>query len=131
MRIVSLFDQEDVIERILRHLGLWQEGVRVHPGTDPPGETTLDRWLDDPFPDYDTEPAMAFSGSARVRLSHPLFSGPASQLSGGHKPFDFRAHFCHSAPIETHAFGFRLRANDPEGQKRFPISQSNENHPPT
>ena len=50
----------DVIERILRHLGLWQEGVRVHSGTDPPGETTLDPWLDDPFPDYDTEPAVAF-----------------------------------------------------------------------
>jgi hypothetical protein len=49
MRIVSLIDEEDVIERILRHLGLWQEGVRVHSGTDPPGETTLDPWLDDPF----------------------------------------------------------------------------------
>jgi HPt (histidine-containing phosphotransfer) domain-containing protein len=36
--------------------------------------------------------------------------------------FDFRAHFCHSAPKETHAFGFRLPANAPEGQKRFPIS---------
>ena len=52
MRIVSL------IERILRHLGLWQEW-----GTDPPGETTLDPWLDDPFPDYDTEPVMAFSAT--------------------------------------------------------------------
>ena len=50
MRIVSLIDQEDVIERILRHLGLWQEGGRVHSGTDPPGETTLDPWLDDPSP---------------------------------------------------------------------------------
>jgi hypothetical protein len=29
--------------------------VRVHCGTDPPGETTLDPWLDDPFPDHDTE----------------------------------------------------------------------------
>ncbi|MGB9274229.1 MAG: hypothetical protein WCC08_03225 [Terrimicrobiaceae bacterium] len=28
----------------------------------------------------------------------------------------------HSALMETHAFGFRLRANAPEGQKRFPIS---------
>jgi hypothetical protein len=74
MRIVSLIDEEDVIERILRHLGLWQEGVRVHSGTDPRGETTLDPWLDHPFPDYE-------SGSARVRLSHPLFSGP--QPSGG------------------------------------------------
>jgi hypothetical protein len=54
MRIVSLIDEEDVIERILRHLGLWQEGVRVHGCTDPPGETTLD---------YDTEPVMAFSAS--------------------------------------------------------------------
>jgi hypothetical protein len=62
IRIVSLIDQEDVIERILRHLGLWQ-GVRVHSGTDPPGETTLDPWVDDPFPDYDTEPIVAFSAS--------------------------------------------------------------------
>ena len=37
--------------------------------------------------------------------------------------FDFRAHFCHSAPMETHAFGFRLPAQRPEGQKRFPISR--------
>jgi len=65
MRIVSLIDQEDVIERILRHLGLWQEGMRVHCGTDPPDETTLDPWLDDPFPDCDTEPVMAFSASLK------------------------------------------------------------------
>ena len=58
MRIVSLIDEEDVIERILRHLGLWQEGVRVHSGG-----TTLDPWLDDPLPDYDTEPVVAFSAS--------------------------------------------------------------------
>jgi hypothetical protein len=46
--LISL--SENVIERILRHLGLWQEGVRVHCGTDPPGETTPDPWLDDPSP---------------------------------------------------------------------------------
>ena len=33
--------------------------------------------------------------------------------------FDFRAHFCHSAPLETHAFGFRLRANVPEAKSDF------------
>ena len=33
-------------ERILRRLGLWQEGVCVHSGTDPPGETTLDPLLE-------------------------------------------------------------------------------------
>ena len=59
MRIVSLIDEKDVIEHILRHLGLWQEGVC----TDPPGETTLEPWLDAPFPDYDTEPLMAFSAT--------------------------------------------------------------------
>jgi hypothetical protein len=29
----------------------------------PPGETTLDPWLDDPFSDYGTEPVVAFSAS--------------------------------------------------------------------
>jgi hypothetical protein len=29
----------------------------------------------------------------------------------------------HSAPMETHAFGFRLSANALEGQKQVPISQ--------
>jgi hypothetical protein len=37
--------------------------VRVHSGTDSPGETTLDPWLEDLFPDYDTEPVVAFSAS--------------------------------------------------------------------
>jgi hypothetical protein len=74
MRNVSLIDEEDVIERILHHLGLWQEGVRVHSGTDSPGETTLDPWLDHPFP---TEPVIAFSRQrpSSVPLA-PLFSGP-------------------------------------------------------
>jgi hypothetical protein len=34
----------------------------VHSSTDPPGETTLDPWLD-PFSDYDTEPLAAFSAN--------------------------------------------------------------------
>ena len=37
--------------------------------------------------------------------------------------FTSRPNFCHSAPMETHALGFRPRANAPEGQKRSPISQ--------
>jgi hypothetical protein len=37
--------------------------LRVHSGTDPPRETTLDPWLDDPFPDHNTEPVVAFSAS--------------------------------------------------------------------
>ena len=74
MRIVALINDGDVIERILRHLGLWQQGVRVIPPTGPPNLKTPERivhlrseatarqvepWLDDPFPDYDTEVVYA------------------------------------------------------------------------
>jgi len=54
MRIVALIDDREVIERILRHLGLWNRRARDsatgHPGkrSSSPGSTTL--------PDYDTEP---------------------------------------------------------------------------
>jgi hypothetical protein len=106
------------------------EGVRVHSGADPPGETTRDPSLDDPFPDYDTEPVMAFSALKRPAApecaTRTLFSG--LRLSGG-SLFDFPAHFCHSASRETHAFGFRLPANARRAKsdfllsfKRFPIS---------
>ena len=71
MRIVALIDDRKVIARILRHLGLWSQGVRVLPARAPP--EIVDRvippsplgyggqaepWIDDPFPDYDTEPVM-------------------------------------------------------------------------
>ena len=73
MRIVSLIDDRAVIEQILRHLGLWEEGVRVHSGADPPTATVVEPWLslpavadrrrrDDPFPDYDTEPVLFANG---------------------------------------------------------------------
>jgi len=73
MRIVSLIDDPEVIERILRHLGLWEQGVRILPARAPP--EIVDRVIepcfdlsrrslakaDDPFPDYDTEPVMAYA----------------------------------------------------------------------
>ena len=63
MRIVSLIDERDVIERILRHLGLWQQGVRVLPARAPPevAEWVIEPCYDDPFPDYDTEPVYLSS----------------------------------------------------------------------
>ena len=62
-------------------------------------------------------PLLRCSGRVLVR-------GPNAQRPPAlrRQLFDFRAHFCHSAPMETHAFGFRLPANAPEGEKRFPIS---------
>ena len=61
MRIIALIDEADVIERILRHLGLWEVGVRVDAARDPPepAEPDIEPWLDDPFPDYDNEPVFA------------------------------------------------------------------------
>jgi hypothetical protein len=35
-----------VIERILRHLGLWQQGVSVVPGTDPPADWVIEPCFD-------------------------------------------------------------------------------------
>ena len=66
MRVVSLID-EDVIERVLRHPGSGKRGVCVHSGTDPPGETTLDPWLDDPFPT--TTPNRSWR--SRIIVVHP------------------------------------------------------------
>jgi hypothetical protein len=50
-------------KRILRHLGLWQQGVRVSPARAPPEipNRGIDPCHDDPFPDYDTEPVMAYA----------------------------------------------------------------------
>lgn len=77
MRIVALIDERHVIERILRHLGLWpalrslgeggEQGVRVRPPTGPPAaapeERVVEPWLDDPFPDYATEPVMIYANA--------------------------------------------------------------------
>ena len=65
MRIVALIDDRDVIERILRHLGLWEQGVRVSPAGAPPeiAEWVIEPCCDDPFPDYDTEPVMMYANA--------------------------------------------------------------------
>jgi hypothetical protein len=55
MRIVALIDEREVIERILRHIGLWQEGVRVESGPDPPGDWVIEPCPDDTVSDYDTD----------------------------------------------------------------------------
>ena len=62
MRIVSLIDAPAVIERFLRHLDLWQQGVRVLPARAPPeiAQRVIER-IDDPFPDYSAEPIMAYA----------------------------------------------------------------------
>ena len=79
MRIVSLIDERDVIEKMLKCLGLpgrrssmseggWEQGVRVEPnchsGTDPPnGDWVYEPVDQDPFPDYDTEPVLFYANA--------------------------------------------------------------------
>jgi hypothetical protein len=61
MRIVSLIDEREVIERILRHLGLWEEPVCLHPARAPPaGERVLELFPGDPFPDYSMDPVFDY-----------------------------------------------------------------------
>ena len=61
MKIIALIDEASVVERILRHLGLWEAGVRVDAARDPPepDEPVIEPWLDDPFPNYYNEPVLA------------------------------------------------------------------------
>jgi hypothetical protein len=61
MRIVALIDERAVIERILRHLGLWEEGERLNPARAPPdGEDVVELFPGDPFPDYSMEPVIEY-----------------------------------------------------------------------
>ena len=60
MRILSLISERDLIHRILRHLGFWEQGGRVRPTRNlPTPETVIEPWLGDPFLDYDTDPMIA------------------------------------------------------------------------
>ena len=67
MRIVSLINDAQIIEHILRHVGVWvnevcNHGVRISPSTGPPGavsvavsgifergQLVIEPWLDDPM----------------------------------------------------------------------------------
>lgn len=64
MRIVALINEHDVIKRVLHHLGLWKQGVRVSPIklSRAPPETgrTVELFPDDPSLDYDIEPVMNY-----------------------------------------------------------------------
>ena len=60
-----------VIERILRRLGLWQQGVRVDSGPDPPGELVVEPCFDDILPDYDTDMDLVYANSARAGRCRP------------------------------------------------------------
>ena len=68
MKLIALIDDDEVIEKILRHLKLWPEQTapaclsRAPPSTPPPdSERVIEPYFDDPFPDYDTEPVMAYA----------------------------------------------------------------------
>jgi len=76
MRPVSLINDAQIIELILRHVGMWvsevwNNGVRIAPSTGPPGaasvavsgifergQLVIEPWLDDPMPDYDSNPPL-------------------------------------------------------------------------
>lgn len=63
MRIVALIDDQQVIARLRRHLGLWQQGMHVSSARASPeiADRVIAPWLDDPFPDYDTDPVMMYA----------------------------------------------------------------------
>ena len=63
MRPVSLINDAQIIERILRHVGMWvneirNHGVRISPSTGPPTMGVIEPLLEDPMPDYDCNPQL-------------------------------------------------------------------------
>ena len=75
MRPVSLINDAQIIERILRHVGsggvdqwvneIRNHGVRISPSTGPPtmgvierGQLVIEPLLEDPMPDYDCDPPL-------------------------------------------------------------------------
>jgi hypothetical protein len=69
MKLIALIDDDEGIEKILRHLKQWPQQAeqaclsRAPPDTPPPdgGERIVALCFDDPFPDYDTEPVYLSS----------------------------------------------------------------------
>jgi hypothetical protein len=61
-RLIALIDDQSVIEKILRHLKLWPEPACLSRAPPPTGvERIIEPFFDDPFPDYETEPVMAYA----------------------------------------------------------------------
>ena len=63
MRIVSLIDDPAVIERILRHLGLWQQGIRVVSRPAPPADWVIEPCFDDATPDHETDTNLIYANA--------------------------------------------------------------------
>jgi hypothetical protein len=68
IKLIALIDDDEGIEKILRHLKQWPQQAtpaclsRAPPSTPPPdNERVIEPYFDDPFPDYDTEPVMAYA----------------------------------------------------------------------
>jgi hypothetical protein len=62
MKIVALIDQHAVVEKILRHLGLWTDAqlARAPPSMPPAAQGVFyEPWLADPFPGYDVDEQSA------------------------------------------------------------------------
>jgi len=65
VEVIALIDDDEVIGEIPRHLKLWPEqGAPSCLSRAPPpdgGERIIEPCFDDLFPDYDTEPVMAYA----------------------------------------------------------------------
>ena len=65
---VSLINDAQIIERILRHVGsggvdqwvnaIRNHGVRISPSAGPPAMGVIEPLLEDPMPDYDCNPPL-------------------------------------------------------------------------
>jgi hypothetical protein len=97
IRIVALIDEAAVIERILRHLGLWEVGMRV-----------------------DAALAARISSQPARRTRHFVVRGAPRTTKW--PAFISQSPIWQRLGVDITASSFKLRTNVPEGRKRFPIS---------
>ncbi len=77
MKLIALIDDDEVIEKILRHLKLWAEQAEsARLSRAPPSgnsERNVERYFDDPFPEYPVTTLSRGTGLAwRHRTRHGL-----------------------------------------------------------
>ena len=72
MRIIAFIEDEEVIEKILKHLGLWEVKPRPSPGTQAAAEKT-ETIIDDSFSQLPAPARRPFGGSDKYLYVDPQY----------------------------------------------------------
>ena len=84
MRVIAVIDQREVVEKILRHLGLWNGTPPLAPARAPP-DANVGPWTRKPFDDMDPMPACRAGRRRSAAQAGPIRKRP-QRLRTSHLP---------------------------------------------